>query len=345
MTKVLLIEDDEIMRENTAELLELASFEVFKAENGKEGCQKAQEVLPDIIVSDIMMPVLDGYGVLHILSRDPSTAGIPFIFLTAKADKVDVRRGMDLGADDYLSKPFEETELLNAIESRLQKLKNSQKIFSEALNSEQSKAGIAEIIFKELAEDLFEKKYSKKQFIYNEGDDPQYLFYIVEGKVKVQKTHNGGKEYVTSMFGKGDFFGATKLFEDGAYRDAACSLDECTIVKIPKERFYELLAKNRDFSIMILKCLSGNVEHKESELLSLAYDTVRKRTANALLKLSRHEESDSVRVTRDDLASMVGTATETVIRCLSDLKSDGLIEIRGREITLLKKDRLISLPN
>ncbi len=109
------------MRENTAEILSLASYEVITAVNGKEGAEAAQKVLPDLIVCDIMMPELDGYGVLHILSKRPETASIPFIFLTAKAEKQDMRKGMNLGADDYLTKPFDDTELLNAIEVRLKK--------------------------------------------------------------------------------------------------------------------------------------------------------------------------------------------------------------------------------
>ena len=127
MKKILLIEDDQIMRENTAEILELDNFEVHTAENGKLGCTKAKELLPDLIICDIMMPVLDGYGVLHVLSKDPHTAGIPFIFLTAKAEKSDMRKGMQLGADDYLTKPFEDTDLLNAIEARLKKIDSIKK--------------------------------------------------------------------------------------------------------------------------------------------------------------------------------------------------------------------------
>jgi len=121
MVKILLIEDNNEVRENTAEILELANYKVETAENGKTGVEKANEFNPDIVVCDIMMPELDGYGVLHILGKSPRTAAIPFIFLTAKADKADVRKGMTLGADDYLTKPFDDTELLDAIETRLRK--------------------------------------------------------------------------------------------------------------------------------------------------------------------------------------------------------------------------------
>jgi CheY-like chemotaxis protein len=112
MKKILLIEDNLEMRENTAEILELAGYAVFTAPDGKEGVKTALKELPDLIVCDIMMPELDGYGVLHMLSKNEAAAAIPFIFLTAKAEKEDYRKGMSLGADDYLTKPFDDTELL-----------------------------------------------------------------------------------------------------------------------------------------------------------------------------------------------------------------------------------------
>ncbi|MCA6407955.1 MAG: response regulator, partial [Cytophagales bacterium] len=121
MSKILIIEDNLEVRENTAEILELAQYKVITAENGKTGVELAIKGKPDLIICDIMMPVLDGYGVLHMLSKNPETAAIPFIFLTAKSEKSDYRKGMELGADDYITKPFDDTQLLNAIEIRLKK--------------------------------------------------------------------------------------------------------------------------------------------------------------------------------------------------------------------------------
>ncbi|HMV89994.1 MAG TPA: response regulator, partial [Cyclobacteriaceae bacterium] len=112
MKKILLIEDNPEIRENTGEILSLAGYEVSTAENGKTGVDLAQKIKPDLIICDIMMPELDGYGVLHILSKNDETSAIPFIFLTAKTEKTDVRKGMTLGADDYLTKPFDDTDLL-----------------------------------------------------------------------------------------------------------------------------------------------------------------------------------------------------------------------------------------
>src|SRR5690606_5205642 len=118
---ILIIEDHDDIRESTAEILELAGYNVFTAPEGKTGVELALEHLPNLILCDIMMPVLDGYGVLYLLSKNPKTASIPLIFITAKAERADLRKGMEMGADDYITKPFDDMELLNAIESRLRK--------------------------------------------------------------------------------------------------------------------------------------------------------------------------------------------------------------------------------
>lgn len=121
MAKILVIEDEISIRENILELLEAEGFDAIAAENGQIGLQLAQAETPDLILCDALMPKLDGYGVLKALRSNPVTATIPFIFLTAKAAKTDWRQGMELGADDYLTKPFMRAELLGAIAARMEK--------------------------------------------------------------------------------------------------------------------------------------------------------------------------------------------------------------------------------
>src|ERR1051325_9023790 len=121
MKSILVIDDNQDIRENTAEILEMGGYKIFTAENGKKGIELALKEKPDVIVCDIMMPELDGYGVLHLLRKNPESQNIPFIFLTAKTERSDFRKGMEMGADDYITKPFEDIELLNAIETRLKK--------------------------------------------------------------------------------------------------------------------------------------------------------------------------------------------------------------------------------
>lgn len=350
MKKILVIEDDQIMRENTAEILELANFEVVTAHNGKIGAQLAKEIRPDLIVCDIMMPELDGYGVLHVLSKDTKTASIPFIFLTAKAEKSELRKGMELGADDYLTKPFEDTELLNAIEVRLKKNDIRKKEFSrdiQGLNHFfEEISGIEDL--QNLSKQRPVSKYKKKEVIFHVGDTPHYVFFLNKGSIKTYKTHDDGKEYITNLYKAGDFFGHVAIFENHPYTDSALVMEESEICKIPKEDFLSLIYKNRDVASKFIRLLSNQVEEQEKQLLSLAYNTVRKRTAEALLLLVKQNnpqgKTNSLRVTREDLASLAGTATETVIRCLSEFKEDELIEVHGREIVVLDPEGLENIP-
>ncbi|MBE9121669.1 EAL domain-containing response regulator [Tychonema sp. LEGE 07199] len=121
MKKILVIEDDRVIRENILKLLKAEGFDVTGAENGALGLNAAVSSLPDVILCDVMMPELDGYGVLMALRSHPVTATVPFVFLTGKAERSEMRQGMELGADDYLTKPFTKAELVGAISSRLKK--------------------------------------------------------------------------------------------------------------------------------------------------------------------------------------------------------------------------------
>jgi DNA-binding NarL/FixJ family response regulator len=123
MKKILVIEDEPDMRRNISVLLRYNDYEPIEAENGRQGVELAHRQKPDLILCDVMMPELDGYGVLRILQQDNELALVPFIFLTAKADKSDFRDGMNLGADDYLTKPVANADLLRAVEARLRRHK------------------------------------------------------------------------------------------------------------------------------------------------------------------------------------------------------------------------------
>ncbi|WP_017660695.1 putative bifunctional diguanylate cyclase/phosphodiesterase [Baaleninema simplex] len=137
MTTILAIEDEDYVRDILVDMLEAEGFEVLQAENGVVGCQLAREHQPDLILCDIMMPELDGYGVLTQLNRLQETETIPFIFLSAKADRIDFRVGMDLGADDYLTKPFTRDELLSAVSTRLKKSSSVQQLYAQQLQQAQ----------------------------------------------------------------------------------------------------------------------------------------------------------------------------------------------------------------
>lgn len=135
MTKILVIEDENNIREILIEILNAEDFDTTGAENGRIGVELAQEIIPDLIICDVMMPELDGYGVIASLRKSPATETIPFIFLTAKSSKHDLRQGMELGADDYLTKPFTREELLATISTRLQKKMATEQRFQAKLNN------------------------------------------------------------------------------------------------------------------------------------------------------------------------------------------------------------------
>ena len=216
MKKILIIEDNSDVRENLAEILMLSGYEPMTAENGKIGVAKALEIPPDLILCDIMMPELDGYGVLHILSRQAATADIPFLFLTAKAEKEDFRRGMSLGADDYITKPFDDTVLLQTIESRLQKSERLRAASSHAGNSLErfiDEARAMEAI-KHLSENREVRHYKKKDPIFKEGENPRWLYFVESGKVKVYKNNVQGKEFSIYIAKPGDFLGYRVLLSE-----------------------------------------------------------------------------------------------------------------------------------
>jgi diguanylate cyclase len=137
MNKILVIEDEPAIRTNLLKLLSIEGFQMLSAENGVRGVELAQTHQPDLIICDILMPKLDGYGVLKALQKDPTTATIPFIFLTAKVDRADWRQAMNMGADDYLTKPFSRSELLEAIATRLQKQENLSQKHTQQLKQAQ----------------------------------------------------------------------------------------------------------------------------------------------------------------------------------------------------------------
>lgn len=126
MHKILIIEDDTQTRENIGIILEMENHRVFTAPDGRAGLETARRERPDLIVCDVTMPHLDGFGVLRELRLEPDTAGIPFIFLTARAERTDQRTGMNNGADDYLCKPVDAEDLLAAVQARLRRTRESQ---------------------------------------------------------------------------------------------------------------------------------------------------------------------------------------------------------------------------
>lgn len=343
MKKILLIEDNPDIRENTGEILSLAGYEVSTAENGKIGVDLAQRIKPDLIICDIMMPELDGYGVLHILNKSTDTSAIPFIFLTAKTEKTDIRKGMSLGADDYLTKPFDDTDLLNAIETRLRKhsLRNTQYDNTQSGLDHFIQDAKKALNLSDLCKDKKIKSFKKKAEIFSEGDSPSTIFFVKSGSIKIFKSHPDGKELITDLYKPGDFFGFEPLLENNHYQETAVAMEDSEVVLIPKSDFLILLNSHADVSASFIALLCRKVSEKESQLVNLAYNSVRQRTAEALLKVSTLADGqEKINISREDLAKIVGTAPESVIRVLSEFKDEGLIEIESGKIKVLQRPKL-----
>ena len=346
---ILIIDDHDEIRENIAEILSLGGYRTLTAENGKRGIEAAVKEKPDLIVCDIMMPELDGYGVLHLLRKNPETEDIPLIFLTAKAERSDLRKGMEMGADDYVTKPFEELELMNAIESRLlkydilhKKYKPTGKGLSELANDLRA-TGLLPVNLDDYTSEI----YSKKQFVYMEGRRPKFLFYVKSGKVKGYKTNDNGKEYITDLYSEGDFLGYPALIEERNYDDTAVALEESEIIQIPKDDFQNFIYGDITVAKKFIRIITQNVKDKEERLLNLAYSSLRKRVSKALVdinsKFNTEGQNKPIEISREDIAQYVGTATESLIRTLSDFKSEKLIEIKDGKIVISNAEKLKNL--
>lgn len=347
--KILVIDDNTDIRENTAEILELAGYKTFTAENGKRGVELAVKEKPSVIVCDIMMPELDGYGVLHLLRKNADTQHIPFIFLTAKTERSDFRKGMEMGADDYITKPFEDIELLNAVEIRLRK--------SEILgqNYTPTQQGLTQFLkdvkstglVQELSEKYDIENYDKKQVLYQEGRRPRFLYYLIRGKVKAYRAHEDGKEYITNLYSDGDFIGYSALIEDVNYNDSASILEDAEVMQVPKEDFLQMVYSDISIASKFIHIITQNVKEKEERLLNLAYSSLRKRVAKALVsiveKFKLKEQLHPIEISREDIAQYVGTATESLIRTLSDFKAEKLIDIKSGKILVNNVEKLKNL--
>ncbi len=343
MKTVLLIEDDTALRENTAELLELSDYRVITSPNGKIGIATAKGERPDIIVCDIMMPEVDGYGVLEALSYDKTTSQIPFIFLSAKTEHKEIRKGMNLGADDYLTKPFEEDELLSAIESRLAKAQIISNILRERTaqsDENQDKDKLRNLNeLKNFFDDHGEiSEYQKGEIIYNEGEHSNKIYLILKGVIKSHKMDESGKELITALYKADDFLGFTSFVDNTPYQESATAVENVEIAGISKNDLKEILEKSKNISLELMELLTDNLSEIKEQLLQMAYSSVRKKTAQTILQFAEvlnKKPEDSIKISRNDLASVAGIATESLIRTLSSFKKDGLIEIEGRNIKIL----------
>jgi CRP/FNR family cyclic AMP-dependent transcriptional regulator len=269
---ILLIEDNDFIRSNAAEILELSNYRVVTAENGIDGVAKAVQVEPDLIICDIIMPFLDGYGVLHAVQKNNAIKNTPFIFLTAKGEPGDIRMAMETGADDYIIKPFNGTDLLKAVKIRLSKIEAlREEITRETQKLKEFMSPPCSAILQQLLESNIANTYKGKQEIYAIGGRPQALFYVLSGKIKTLKRNSDGKELVLDLYSEGDYIGYTALLQQSVYQETAVALEDSELCLISRNSFEELMATNKDVMHTFINLLAKKVLDKENQLIALAY--------------------------------------------------------------------------
>ena len=345
--KILLIEDDAVLRDNTAELLELSNYKVILAANGRLGLEKAKIHNPDIIICDIMMPEMDGYGVLEELSKDVHFKYIPFIFLSAKTERQDVRKGMNLGADDYITKPFSEDELISAIKSRLAKVSILKDFRLKEEENAVKSAGDDTLVVNDLKNCFAThgKSFNFQQgdVIYNEGQNSNYIYLIKNGVVKCHRFDEQGKELTTALHNTFDVFGYTSFIQNIPYQETSTAIRDVELVGISKDLLKRIFDHNQNVTLELMQLLTEDLKEVRDELLQMAYSSVKKKTATTILKFAEklnRKPGDPIKISRSDLASVAGIATETLIRTISDFKKEGLIDIDGRNIKILDLQKL-----
>ena len=343
--KVLLIEDDKIVRENTTEILELANYKVKSAENGKIGVTLAKSFIPDIIICDIMMPVLDGYGVLQIVSKISKLEQIPFIFLTAKTHHEDLRKGMELGADDYINKPFEESELLREIETRLRRAEAfDNKIQLDknlSVNHSNSVINIKDFDHFLSQKEVF--KYKNGETIYCEGNQSNFIFFIQKGAVKTYKNNSLGKELITEIYSDNQYFGYDSFIKNKPYFDNSKAITNTSLFKINKDEITSIINNNHHIIFNLIDVLVTDSSNYKNKMLLLAYSSVRKKTAESLIYLLHNypvKSNMEIIISRSNLANYVGIAKETLIRTLHDFKEENLIDFSSKSVLIIDERKL-----
>lgn len=339
---ILVIEDDREMMGNLVGILELAHYKVITAANGKLGVTSALQFNPDLIICDVTMPELDGFGLLHLLRKERATSGIPLIFLSARVERTDVRKGMNLGADDYITKPFDSLELLNAVDMRLKRHELLHVAFDPGYDGLDRFFSAAKALkeFGMLTDKRMVRKYKRREFIYLEGQLAGELYFIRSGTVKTFRTNREGKELMLGLHGPNDFIGFVPLIENRESGEGAVAVEDAELYVVPKDDFLTMLYSRRDIASKFIRLLANNLNNAEQRLVEIAYSSVRQRVASALIRIynesgSQVKRNVRIAVSRKDLSNLIGTATESLNRTLIDFKDEGLIELKDDGILIV----------
>ena len=329
---------------NTEELLSLAGYETITALNGIEGLEKARNEQPDLVLCDILMPRLDGYGVLQAFQTISELKEVPFVFMTAKSQRSDFRTGMDLGADDYLTKPFTGEELLKVVTSRLKK-KHSYKSPTKGMIALAEYVRNKEVGFQKLSEQYAKKTLFTKQNLYLEGEQPYYLYLITSGKIKQLKSNEAGKDYMLNIYKKGDFLAFSELIQNTHHNENAIAIETTEVLMIGKDDFLKLIQTEVHVVVKFFKNISQSVLETSDRFLKIVYDSARKRVADAILfAADKYQEAEdgglNFILLRENISALSCLSPETVSRNLTEFRAEGLIEIRNGFICILNLKKL-----
>ena len=341
MNKIILVVDDEKdIVELVAYNLEREGYQIAKAYDGHQALRYIRENQPDLVILDLMLPGISGLEICRLIRKKPETEGLPIIMLTAKSDSVDKIMGLEIGADDYLTKPFNEEDLLNAIESRLAKtsILHDQRMNKPIVDEKDGDLHTLNDLKNFVDDHGKEFHFKKGEIIFQQGKNSNYIFLLKKGIVKTHKIDENGKELTTSLLKEDDLFGYASLLQNITYQESATAVENCDLAGIIKEELKNVLQKNHKVTLELFELLSDNLSEMKEQLLQMAYGSVRKKTAATILQFAEKmnpKKQDQIKISRNDLASVAGIATESLIRTLSHFNKEGLIEINGRNIKIL----------
>ncbi len=346
MKTILVIESDAKARDAYTQILNTAGYQTITAIDGDIGINKSINNTPDLILCNVTLRNIDGFSVLAVLSKNILTSNIPFIFVSTTFELDVFRKGMDMGADDFITRPFQDNQLVKAVDSRINKFMAHNPSLENSSNAANN-INLDDIpnIYEIISQSNY-RRLKKKQTLYFEGDHTQGVYFLDEGCIKTFKLNSDGRELITNLYQPKTFIGLGYLLLNSPLADTAEAIENCSLYFTPKKTMLELLDEYPTLSQYFVKILSINLKQKEEQLVEIAYESVTKRLSKVLIRLNKNASPiDHFAVTRDDLAGLTGIATETVSRILSDLKHQNLIEKNGSFIHIINLQKLEALKN
>ncbi len=350
MKLILVVEENKNLSNNLTEMLALANYKSIEAGNSQQGIELAHKYKPDLILINMVLSGVDGIAMVHILRNDPETEMIPVVMLTLTRNFQDFRQAMDAGANDCIELPYNNNELLKVIGNIFRMTEVLKKhLYSDFINPERAPLPVSNQTIEKLTLNINTTTYQKKTVVYKQGKRPDYVYYIVKGKVRTYKVHEEGRQLVIGLYNSGDFLGYNALFEETPYKEIAETTELSELVCIPRTDFENMVYKNQTVANKLLKMLAQNITEREQQMIGNAYNTLRKKVAGALISLENKYKSDNAQsycidMSRNDIAAIAGTAAESLIRTLNEFKNEEMILIRkNHNIEIINSQKLHNL--